>query len=523
MDRRAVLLILGGFVFLMLIALCVDRQQSTAEKFFSTALKAENVSTNVTVDGRTLTVRGGMVTFAGTPVRDTLSLEALRLAYARTLAERNPLFALPGTSPSDLSYAVNELQQTANQLADLQKDVVSGEIIRSSLYPIKFLEKAGVAEAKRLEFIAHTDNQHEKAYELAVRGEVDAYLSDLHTFRDAVSKVIPDSAQPYIAADKAVSKSNILSALDKIELGLRASLRLFDARMLCTRGFVARCNQQDISLPSVRVSESDHIDGETLTRARAIQSFFASITGNIQLRDAPLIVLSKSTCTAAAPTPPIFVVIDSKVVPGAPTRMRPMFVGDIRFIKIDEYGDLPFYKDLRSQGIEFVLSPPLLHYECMDEARDFTAVLSTRTILQSSSSTILYEADAVREANARALSGDPIGIATALAIKHNSAQFDQSLRDITWAELENLNLMKDGLRPDLDIRNLFFSRSGFSSLFATNNPSFVGDLVLFPSAFIAPSQQPYLYDSQVPSGAQKLKLRRDIREYVILHLKGLLL
>lgn len=521
MDWRPLLIVSGGVVVFALIV--TAREQSIAKQFFFEALRAHTIITDVLVDGRTVSVRSGEVTYQGETVTGATRFAAMRLAYARTLAERSPLFALPGTSPSALTYAVHELQQTANQLANIKNDAASADLIRGSLYPLDFLGKASDAEAARIAFIHTSDTVHEEAYYEAVRKEFTSYILGIHNFRTSVAQVVPDTTPPYMAAGKLVSKEAILSGLQNMEMRAKKTKEVFDTRITCLRGHTSRCNQQDLSLPSLSVSEPGHIDAESLKRARAIQSFFASIAGNIQLRDAPLIVLSKSVCTAATPSPPIFVVIDSKVSPGVPMRVRPMFVGDIRFIKIGEYGNLPFYQDLRSQGIEFVLSPPLLHYECMDEGRDFAAILSTQTILQSSSSTVLYEADAIRAANARSASGDPDGIAQSLAIKYNSTQFDQSLRDITWAEQENLNLTKDGLRPDLDITNLFFSRSGFASLFAVDNPSFVGDIMLFPSAFIPPSQQPYLYDSQLPPGVQKSKLREDIRKYVILHLKGLIL
>ncbi len=520
MERRAVLCILAGIVFLVLIGTVISRDQSHAEKFYSDALRAHDISTDVLVDGHTARVHEGVASLSGEST-EKQSREALRLAYARTLAERNPLFAFPGTTPSDLTYAVDVLEATANQLADLHKEDGRVGLIRTSLYPIEFLRAAAAAETARLEFIAHTDSRHEQEYELAVRKEITAYVSDLRAFRDAVSKAIPDSTPAYVAAGKIVSKTTILSAIAAIKAGLQASVHQFDRRILCLRGHVGRCNPEDLSLPTLNVPEPDYIDAEYIVRAREVRSFYANMVDDSQIRDAPLIVLSKSTCVADAPSPPIFVVTETTTAQGAPTHNRPLFVGDVRFIRIDEYGDLPFYKDLRSRGMEFVLSPPLLHYECMDGAREANAILSTRAVLSASSS-VLYQADAIRTANENALSGDPAGIAQALAIKYNSMQFDQSLRDIAWAEQKNLHLLRQGLRPDLNITNLFVSRSGFVALFATHNTSFFEkELALFPASYIPASQQPYLYDSQTPSGAEKRKLRQDVKEYVLLHLRDL--
>src|SRR3989344_4163104 len=107
MQRRAVPGILGSLIFLTLFAVLIGSDQRHAEKFFSDALRTYDISADVGVDGRRLEVRAGAVSLNGAPAAGALSLEALRLTYARTLAERNPLFALPGTSPSDLAYAVD--------------------------------------------------------------------------------------------------------------------------------------------------------------------------------------------------------------------------------------------------------------------------------------------------------------------------------------------------------------------------------------------------------------------------------
>ena len=509
-------------MFLALIAAVMTRGQSHAEQFYSDALRAYDISADVLIDGRTVTVRSGVASQSGEVVTGAPSLEATRLAYARTLAERNPLFAFPGTSPSDLAYAVDELQKTADQLASLQHDPKHAGMIRTSLYPIDFLRAAGEAEAARAAFLAHTDRRHELEYELTVRAETDAYLSDVHTFRDALSKIVPDNTPEYIAAGKMVSKTAILAALSTLEAELRTTIHVFEMRMQCLHGFVARCNPQDLSLPSLKVPESAHIDEKSIARAREIQSLYAEMRGDAQLKDLPLIALSEGACFGDVPGSPIFFVTESKVVSGVPPHVEPVFAGDIRFIRTDEYESVPFYQGLRSHGIDFVFSPPLLHYECIDQARDVTAILSTRTILATSSASALYQADAVRAARARASSGDPAGIAQALSIKYNSAQFDQSLQDVIWTEQKNLNSRKQGLEPGLDAINIFISRSGFTSLFATHNTSFFPkNPNLFAPSYIPASEQPYLYDSQIPPGSQKAKLRQDVETYMMLHLKGL--
>lgn len=522
MSRLTLFALSAGACALAVVFFILSAHESAMRQFYADALWQYGISTDVSVGGRTLSVHSGQVTDQGKVINGRDALNALQISYARTLAERSPLFALPGTSPSDLSYAVSELRKTSDRLAELQQDPAAASRIRTSLYPLDSLNAAALTEEARLDFLQNPDRSREIVYERSVRKQSSAFLTDLRKFRNSVSVIIPDTAQSYIAADRVVSKNNILIALDRIESGAQMTILALNARALCLNGFVSHCSAQDLSLPSLPEEEAVAYDGESIHRARDNTRFYGGITDTQVLRNAPIIALTKSTCTEDTPSPPLFVTFDRGSDIGVPPQSRVIFVGDIRFVKISEYGDLPFYKDLHSRGIEYVLSPPLLHYECMDEGHDITTVLSTRMVLKDSTSTVLYESDAIRQANNLARSGDPEGIHMVLAIKNNSTQIDQLLRDISWSESRNLALITDGLRPDLDATNLFFSRSGFVSLFASNNPSYVGNISLFPRASIPVSKQPYQYLSQVHSEDVEAKLMQDVSNYIILHIKDLL-
>ncbi len=523
MDWRAVPCIFAGFFLFVLFPLSIVFKQYNAEKFFSAALNTHDISTEVLVDGRRLSIRSGKVTLNGTVLTGLSAHEALRLGYARTIAERSPLFALPGTSPSDLTYAVNELQQTAYQLADIQKDAASSDFIRNSLYPIDFLHKAAKAEALRLEFIAAADLGREQAYYDAIDEEFSSYLLGIRNFRDGVIRMVPDQTPPFVAAGKFISKEAILSALVDIEERAKKTKKLFDARILCLRGRTSNCNPQDLQLPTLREQPTGTVPSDSIRAALSIKSIYANIGDDDQIRNAPLIALSQNVCAYNSPSPPIYVVAMPKIDSGAPALRRGIYMGDIRVININEYKDLPFYQSLQSKGIEFVLSPPLLHYECMDEARDLSAILFTENIMRESSSTasVYFQSDAIRIANDRARAGDSAGIQYVLSAQNHSTHFDQSLRDISWIERTNVNLNNNGAGTDLRTYNLFFSRSGFVSLFAVNNPSFVGDAALFDSLYVPSSEQPYLYYSSLSDGIKKNKLLQDMRSYVSLHLKHL--
>ena len=520
MDWRALLIVSGAVIFFSFIL--TAREQSAAEKFFFEALRSHGIAADVIVDGRTVSVRSGEVTYQGETVTGAPAFAAMRLAYARTVAERSPLFALPGTSPSDLRDAVDELQQTANQLADIQKDTVAADLIRNSLYPLDFLRKAASAEAARIAFIHDSDAAHEQAYYDAIREEFASYILGIHNFRNGIAQIVPDTTPPYVAAGKLVSKEAILSALGDIEIRAKKTKGVFDARVMCLRGHTSRCNPQDLLLPTLPEPLADTVSDDSIRAALSIQAMYADIVNYNGVRPWPLIVLSKSACASDFPSPPIYHVVVSSLRSDIPPIRRGIYIGDIRLIDIREYESVPFYRDLQSRGIEFVLSPPLLHYECTEDARDLSAILFTEDIMQESSSTsrVYYQSEAVGRANALARTGDPNGIQYVLSAQNHSTHFDQSLRSISWVEQINVNLVKSGVEADLKAYNLFFSRSGFVSLFAVGNPSFVGDVSLFEPISLDPSKEPYVYYSNFPDGEKKNKILQDIRSYVSIHLEN---
>ena len=519
MDWRALLIVSGAVIFFSFIL--TAREQSTAERFFFEALRSHDITADVLVDGRTVSVRSGEVTYQGETVTGAPAFAAMRLAYARTLAERSPLFALPGTLPSDLIYAVEELQQTANQLADIQKDAESADLIRSSLYPIDFLRKAAKAEAARIAFMHDSDTANEQAYYGAVREEFTAYILGIHNFRNGIIKTVPDTTPPYVAAGKLVSKEAILSAMGDIEARAKKTKRAFDARVMCLLGHTPRCNPQDLLVPTLPEPPAD-VSDDSVRAALSIQAMYAHIVNHDGVRPSPLIVLSKSACVSDFPSPPIYYVAVPELQSDIPPIRRGIYIGDIRLIDIREYGNLPFYRDLQSRGIEFVLSPPLPHYECMEGARDLSAILFTEDIMQEASSTsrVYYQSEAVGIANALARTGDPDGVQYVLSAQNHSAHFDQSLRSISGVEQMNVNLVKSGVEAELKTYNLFFSRSGFESLFAVGNPSFVGDVSLFEPISLDRSKGPYVYYSNFPDGEKKNKILQDIRSYISLHLEN---
>lgn len=129
---------------------------------------------------------------------------------------------------------------------------------------------------------------------------------------------------------------------------------------------------------------------------------------------------------------------------------------------------------------------------------------------------ILLESRAIMRANEIARKGD---FDPALSRLYSSADVDQIVREIVWSETASMRLLDAGLTTGLNASNLFFSRSGFSSLFMAWNPSFVGEVDLFEAAGERIDRVPFGYVSDIDSPDLRRTVIEDIRAYVLLHVE----
>jgi hypothetical protein len=518
LRTQAILLMCAALLPLFFFANAEHEERQTA--FFEKELSARDISLTVRVGERRIDITDGSA--RADDLSRSLQLQALRYAYAATLASRSPLLALPGTSPGDLRYAIDQLEIQASALAALQKDDAAARMVREDLYPIRFLRAAADAEEARQALIADPSRATSSAYDEAVRAEVAAYRDDLARFRGAAFRAIPEASPAYVAAGKLVSRTAILDLAGRLRRGLDGVDRELSRRDACLGASVLLCRSADLSIPLLPNKPQEKLSPEEVRTAQENQALY-SVTprsGEI-VRGAPLYVLDQSECTADAPGTPTYVLaIVSPDEQNIPPRMRGIYIGDIRLIGTQKLGNLGFYRDLEARGIRYVLSPPLLHYECMDEALDYAAIFATQLAVEAGGSAppVRYEAEGVAIADERALSGRPEDMDLALAFRYHSARTDQIIRNMAWAERANVELVREGVEADLDVSNLFFSRSGFVSLFMAHNPSFVGDLTTFAPANIPPSAYPYTYFSTLTSPEERAKALADIRDYILLHL-----
>lgn len=524
--RNKAISLICALVAVVLIWALLSSWENMQVRFFQNALATHAINITVQLDGHNISFAQGKVSTLG--LSKSENLRALRLAYAATLAARSPLFALPGTNPDDLRYATAQLRLQALELAALQTDTQLANLVRDNLYPVDFLDAAADAEAARVTFITNPREETMQEYDRALEQEVSLYRRTLDQFEHAARQALKPNMPPYVAAGKLVSRERILGGIQTLRSGFNGMDTVRVRRALCIRGVVYFCSTTDLKTPTIPEVPTHKLTEEEVRAAQEnrdlyIESLRPGLEGEI-LRGAPVYALSKAVCAPDSPGSPTYVLAVGSSTPSIPARMRGVYVGDIRLIDIHKLATLPFYSDLQSRGVEYVLSPPLLHYECMDEVLDYSAIFSTQLVMdaEQQTPTVRYESDAIALANTLAQDGKSEHLSFALSFLYHSARMDRVARDIVWSERANSELVREGIAADLDATNLFFSRSGFVTLFMAHNRSFVGpDISLFEDASVPRSAYPYTYYSTLTSPVEKTQIIKDVKFYIQLHLDAI--
>src|SRR3989344_2589043 len=127
-HQTGILFILGAGAVLVLVVLAyigmyvLDAKREKGIAFFSGALAAANVSEKVFVRSATYFMKNGVVTDdAGTLADAREQFDALRIAYAKTVARRSPIFGMSGTDPEELEKWVYALSDIRKALANKQE------------------------------------------------------------------------------------------------------------------------------------------------------------------------------------------------------------------------------------------------------------------------------------------------------------------------------------------------------------------------------------------------------------------
>ncbi len=523
------------------------RQQS-ASIFYSNALRDARTSENVSVENREYSVVNGIVT-----PDDKNSPNALKLAYAKTMARRSPFFALPEINLDDFEYAVAELEKTQEKLANLQKTRREKILVGSSLYPTQFLKALSETERARRQFLDSGSESDMWSYQAKEKKTLFVYRQSLKRFRDAFDAVIPVGSRRYAMADVITDRQSILDSIDKL-LGKADKISsLINDRLQCLKGNSTTCKNTDLRLPILKLEDSGAISNTSLDLSEDVRRILYAATGNHKMLEGPLVALSESSCLPGYVGGSLFIFQTGDPKDGTDHFNLPRFVGDIRFIKSGEQPD-PFSRYFRANGVEFLISNPFVYYKCLQSRTDHSKLFATRAISEFASQSpiseymkgpdgnqlrvleqllfptnkVIRESDAVRYlsiAGTLSTAGKlPKDISNKiasliLAAKTPTNGFAEEIRRISVFENLNMKLTSIGLNLDFSATRLFLTQSAFFPLFLANNILNKDEIsVLFQSNTIPAEKQPYIFYSSLPK-TQMLRneLIHDIGFYAQLH------
>lgn len=472
--------------------------QLFAASWYADELANARAYERVVIGNSTYVVDRGSVTQGGTPVPWRQSFRVLSLAYEKALVERSPLLALPGVQPDKLISAVALLKEQQEYLALSQKDGGEEDLVRTSLYPIRFLESAASLEQARHTFIesgAQADAAH---YRSLLKSTLHTYAHDLKQFRSAFQTVVPSNAPAYGTDTYIIDYPGMMGALAMLEKGAGNMRRSLLMRTLCTRGIIVACNPDDIRLPEIQNRDKEVRTGVDVTQD--VTALYRA--AGFKLSEEPSVTLTTSSCIPDN-TPATFSFLRYSN-PASEHYFAPLFTGDILFIRSALYTSSPFYQYFHDNGIGYVPVDPLTYYECPESARDFASTLAILEIIRFAKAydvslyltdseashvqmlrkrllgTMVHERDAteyistLRTILPSTEETEPLHQALdalSLSLSYKAAGLTELISTIVQFEKGNRVIAGRGVAFDVTAKNLFYIRSGFGSLFLITSPA----------------------------------------------------
>lgn len=481
---------------------------------------------------------------AAAPLPADTSFDSLRLAYARTVAQRAPFMALPETDPPALRNAAGALAHVRDTLVELQQTPAEKADIEKSLYPIPFLYALADAEEARQKFVKETNILSLEKYQQTVRVAFEAYQKNLSDFRDAFVRRVPSDTGQYVTTQKSISTDGVLAAIDVLTKGIEENRRSFERMEACLSGFVYRCNIAQLALPAVSAPES--------ADRQASVSFVQRIVGifkESQIVDSAseevLVETAHSACAdLASPAPYVFTTYESKKNPHTVV----VNVSDLRLVPSKAHAQEPFFDYFVRNGAQYVYMNPFTYYNCAEFGSDLAEVFETLavrdfvlahslhgyapandadTVLALEKNLASYnvsQSDALKYLSiARSLLAqqkipDPLASGVTdliLSAQFGSAYLDRSVTTVAVDEAGSIRAKKEGVSVDLSAPYLFFVRSGFLLFYLSQNASAVAPQGEFfsPNTLLS-SQQPYVFFSQLSYSEElKRQLVHDLNLY----------
>ncbi len=499
----------GIFIALLFFCVCVAYGLH-AYLFFAGELRNQGITESVRIGVHAYSVEKGVVLLEHVPVIGIDTLKALRIAYAKALAERSPLLGLEGTDPEALRANTKLLEETMAKISQIQgkseylqlmnavlyPDGISqfqieaedSELVKTALYPTDFLYALAALEKARKQFIASGSQSDMDVY----GGSFDAVFKfGIHDSKKLVDALVyktrssnsirlPGFAGTITAASSVDSLRSIPESFSVLKQ--RAAERAW-----CMAGITWFCPPLTTpTLPAVLADQSEKTDLDSQGTMRTeIASILRSVaaTSTYDGLFAP-VRLNKSACLASLPSP---YELESAVSWRLNFDLL-HYMNDMYFIPTaGSSGPVPQF--LRNTyGLNYLKINPLVFYLCpylLEDVSDAHAILKTAALakkypdIPNSHRDILIsgiptESDAIaylREAGS-ILSRESVPtlyaqevLSLSLIFNQKSAGLDAVVGQIVYINEHDLVLAQEGTPFDVSAQSLLLTHTAAPSLF----------------------------------------------------------
>lgn len=482
-----------------LIAGCIftslsDKTPKDAYTFYVQALQNAHVETQIFKDGQLYVIHNGEVRKNAELVAGTAAVPVLALAYAQTLAKRDPIFDLTGVDPKVLDPSIDQLKNDQIKLAQAQRSI-SDTKLAASLYPIDFLYSLVALEKSRQLFIKEGSDTNEEQYQRQLKAAATAGLSDIEAFSAGLyaalhqknsmgSFNIPGLGGP-------ISSGSMLGAAQSEAARMHEVSDAIDTQLQCTHGAVTYCHTNALALPRVAMVQPEKApspaQNQTMQEIRGIaQEIFFEPEEPTRI-----VALSSSNCFSTLPAPYYFLA-NPRNNGTAPTFF---FIGDMFLQPITEQAKKQDFTSYfaKTYDVSYMFSNQSMFYICPEVGGDFARVQALGAIaafaqshpelepaLRASlvSGAPLMESSAVTYLRAilsreEATPDNNLDGVIILALEYNNrtAGLDKVVSKIATVNDNHIADVARGVPFDISAPDMYFTHSAMQSLYLANNPS----------------------------------------------------
>lgn len=466
-------------------------RDAQAASFFSAALREARIQSAISWRGTRYIIADGVVYKDEAVVPETSALPVLELAYEQALARRSPIFGLAGTDPSALKDAVQALSHATQEVASAATSSADSFLIRTSLYPLSFLNALADLEDARERFITSGTQTNALLYRAALHRAAWAGQTDSKRFQKAMWRLFNGKRFIMHGIGGPISSEDLTRTAWNITLAMDMVSEHIQKRERCIGGDISACDVRDISFALPAVSVPSWQKSSTLpAQAEKNRRLMIRASDNTKDMERPIIALQTSKCLGSLEVP-YYVTPRNRIG----TDDSFFFLGELFFAKTDGSTNTLHRYLGETEGISYMPVNQLTFYMCPDTqddsgrarailaaasyAHSHPSYLPGRTALLTTSDVITEEA-AVRYIHS--LVDDALsrsGVMTeestqeveelALMFRHKNAGLNVLIDEMAHTNGTHARYAQSGVPFDESARVMFMTHSGFLSLFLAHN------------------------------------------------------